>query len=285
VSSKLLFVSRPRFFGVKYDINPWMSENLDSVNRDLAIEQWKKLVGLLRNLGAEVRELECPEPGVPDVTFIANAGSFLLFNGKYVFIPARFRYEERMHEESFFIDQMEWAGAKVLVNPYGDVAFEGDGDLLRIWDTIVVGHGFRTSSKFVTGLEKKMPKKILPIKLIDPKFYHLDTCFFWHQYSGVNVCWYYPKAFMKQSLIELRKHLADRDIDAYEVSEKEAEQFCCNAVGLYNNIIADSFSVGLKKYITSRDFEFHETPLSEFKKAGGSAKCLTLEVPRLGIKS
>ena len=265
-----------------------MSENLDAVDRDKAIVQWRQLVNLLRQCGAEVRELDCSDPRIPDVTFIANAGSFIRLHPTYPysFITSKFRYDERTPEEAFFVDQMEWAGANVF--PPKEI-FEGDGDLLRIGSMIIVGNGFRTSTEFIERLERsKIPA--LQIKLVDPRFYHLDTCFFWHRAPWTDfssppndICWYYPKAFSMPSLRALRQHLHENDIVAYEVSESEAKTFCCNAVGVNTHIVGDTFSKKLKKYITERGFEVHETSLSEFKKAGGSAKCLTLRVPRSAL--
>jgi N-dimethylarginine dimethylaminohydrolase len=279
----LFFVSRPRFFGVRYDINPWMSRNLDAVDCRRAAGQWNDFTKLLERCGAEVRALDCDDPRVPDVTFTANAGSFLPLRGGHVFVPARFRYDQRKPEQAFFAGALARAGARVAVNAFGDDPFEGDGDLLRLRDHLLVGHGFRTSAGFVGHIESALAGFVTPLLLVDPRFYHLDTCFFYHEHAGREICWYYPGAFTPQSLAALRALVAQMGIAAYEASELEAVTFCCNAVGVRSWIVADSVGAGLRDYLAASGFHVQQTPLSEFRKSGGSARCLVLRAPRCAL--
>src|SRR5438067_12786145 len=78
----------PDYFGVFYEINPWMhTEN--AADRELAQEQWQNLVANLRQAGATVKTME-PVKSLPDLVFTANAG---LVDG-HRFIPSRFKYPE-----------------------------------------------------------------------------------------------------------------------------------------------------------------------------------------------
>jgi N-dimethylarginine dimethylaminohydrolase len=147
----------------------------------------------------------------------------------------------------------------------------------------VVGHGIRTSAEFVSELGLRLPGLVTGIKLVDKRFYHLDTCYFYHSNGDCEVCWYYPGAFAGDSLQALRALIAEMEIDAYEVTEAEAATLCCNSVGIGPSVIASSLSEKLRQYVTERGFTAHETPLSEFNKAGGSARCLILRVPRCAL--
>ena len=79
----------PEYFGVMYEINPWMHREVVA-DIDRAQEEWENLAATLRAAGAVV-EILPPEEGWPDLVFTANAG---LINGRQ-FIPSRFRHPER----------------------------------------------------------------------------------------------------------------------------------------------------------------------------------------------
>lgn len=279
----LLYVSRPTFFGVDYVINPWMEGQIDKVNREVAIIQWKNFVKTLRTL-TDVRVVSCADEKLPDVTFIANAGSFLPVDNKYAFIPASFKHPERQPEQKFFADEMKWEELNV-VKPL-KVSFEGDGDLLRIRDRVLVGHGHRTDLEAIKALRKLSggnQDEIISIKLVDDRFYHLDTCFFYHNYENRDIVMYYPDAFDDDSHGAIRKICIDLNIPVLEVTEREALAMSCNAVGVGNRVVGHDFSERIRNWLYSRGFFALPSPLSEFHKAGGSAKCLTLRVPRVAF--
>ena len=62
----------PDFYGIQYEINPWMSRDVPS-DAVKSREQWKSLHDLLVDLGVDVRLME-PVKGLPDLVFTANAG-------------------------------------------------------------------------------------------------------------------------------------------------------------------------------------------------------------------
>jgi len=62
------------------------------------------------------------------------------------------------------------------------------------------------------------------------------------------------------------------------VDEQEARCFACNAVVVGKTVITNSGCPGLHRQLETRSFQPLETPLGEFVKAGGSAKCLTLRL-------
>jgi N-dimethylarginine dimethylaminohydrolase len=63
-----------------------------------------------------------------------------------------------------------------------------------------------------------------------------------------------------------------------EVPAAEAQSFACNAVVVGRHVVTNTGCPGLHAALKARGFEPIETPLGEFVKAGGSAKCLTLRL-------
>jgi lysine-ketoglutarate reductase/saccharopine dehydrogenase-like protein (TIGR00300 family) len=108
---------------------------------------------------------------------------------------------------------------------------------------------------------------------MDERFYHLDTCFC--PLTGGYLL-YYPPAFDSYSnrLIEMRVPAEKR----IAIDEPDAVNFACNAVNVGQTVIMNQASDDLKAQLAAVGFEVVETPLTEFLKAGGAAKCLTLRV-------
>mgnify|MGYP001562898739 CR=1 FL=1 len=96
-------VCRPTFYGINYQINPWMNVHRQA-NRALALAQWAALCRVLREeCGATVRVCRA-RPGLPDMTFTANAGLVhSQKNGEKEFIVSSFRHAERQPEAQHFL--------------------------------------------------------------------------------------------------------------------------------------------------------------------------------------
>ena len=85
---------------------------------------------------------------------------------------------------------------------------------------------------------------------------------------------YYPPAFEEYG----RKVLAELVDELIEVSAEEARRFACNTVVVGSTVVTNTGCAELHAQLKSRGFQPRETPLDEFVKAGGSAKCLTLRL-------
>src|SRR5271163_1118974 len=91
--SPTILMCPPDFYGIEYEINPWMSRSRGS-DQPLAHRQWRTLHDTLVGMGVTV-ELMTPQPGLPDLVFTANAG--LVFKDR--FFTSKFRHEVRGREE------------------------------------------------------------------------------------------------------------------------------------------------------------------------------------------
>lgn len=258
----------PDHYDVDYVINPWMEGNIHKSSRDRAVEQWEKLYHILKQHA--IVDLVTPEIGWPDMVFTANAGLVL---GQNV-VLSRFLHKERQGEEPFFKNWFEQNGYTVNLLPK-DLPFEGAGDALldREGRWLWAGYGFRSELDSHPYLAQWLDIEVLSLRLIDERFYHLDTCFC-PLANGYLL--YYPGAFDAYSnrLIEMRVAPEKR----IAITEADAVNFACNTVNVESIVIMNKASNALKARLTDVGFRVIETPLTEFLKAGGAAKCLTLRV-------
>jgi len=258
----------PDHYDVDYVINPWMEGNIHKSSRDRAVEQWEQLHHILKEHA--IVDLVSPHKGVPDMVFTANAGLLL---GKNV-VLSRFLHKERQAEEPYFKQWFEENGYTVHELPK-DLPFEGAGDALldREGRWLWAGYGFRTELDSHPYLAKWLDIEVLSLRLIDERFYHLDTCFCPLK-DGYLL--YYPPAFDSYSnrVIEMRVPAHKR----IAISEPDAVNFACNAVNVDHIVVMNKASEELKARLADAGFRVLETPLTEFLKAGGAAKCLTLRV-------
>lgn len=258
----------PDHYDVDYVINPWMEGNIHKSSRDRAVEQWHKLYNILKQHA--IVDLVTPQIGWPDMVFTANAGLVL---GENV-VLSRFLHKERQGEEPFFKTWFEENGYTVHLLPK-DLPFEGAGDALldREGRWLWAGYGFRSELDSHPYLAKWLDIEVLSLRLTDERFYHLDTCFC-PLANGYLL--YYPGAFDAYSnrLIEMRVAPEKR----IAITEPDAVNFACNAVNVDSIVIMNKASNALKASLTDAGFRVIETPLTEFLKAGGAAKCLTLRV-------
>lgn len=261
----------PDHFEVAYVINPWMRGNIALCKNDVAKRQWEALASVIGKV-AQVERIAAV-PGVPDMVFTANAG-LVLAN---TFVRSHFRHPERQGEEPHFAAWFAAQGFKVEQLP-PDLFFEGAGDALldRSESLLWMGYGHRTTAACAPMLADMLDIDVEPLKLADERFYHLDTCFC--PLDG-GYLMYYPAAFDEASQMRIAARVpAKRRII---VSDADALDFACNAVNCGEHVFLNRASAGLVSVLEAYGFSVRQTPLTEFMKAGGSAKCLTLKLNEL----
>lgn len=261
-----ILMCAPEHYDVDYVINPWMEGNVHKSSRDRAAEQWQALHDIIKEHA--IVDLVTPEQGWPDMVFTANAGLVL---GDQV-VLSRFLHPERQGEEPYFKAWFEANGYTVHELP-ADLPFEGAGDALfdREGRWLWAGYGFRTELDSHPLLAQWLDIEVLSLHLVDNRFYHLDTCFC-PLIGGYLL--YYPPAFDAYS-----NHLIEQRIPAEKriaITEADAVNFACNTVNVGDVVIMNQITAGLQAQMEAAGFQVRQTPLNEFLKAGGAAKCLTL---------
>ncbi|NND64923.1 MAG: fused N-dimethylarginine dimethylaminohydrolase/saccharopine dehydrogenase domain-containing protein, partial [Gammaproteobacteria bacterium] len=207
----------PEHFRVHYAINPWMEGQLGAVDKALAHEQWSALRDQISET-ADVVTIT-PQDEWPDMVFTANAG--MVLGNKAV--VSRFYNDERAGEEQYFRQWFEREGYRILELPE-ELAFEGAGDALfqrdakRLW----AGYGYRTDRYAHKLLSDYFDVEVQSLHLVDPRFYHIDTCFC--PLEG-DYLLYHPQAFDEPSLQRINKVFPEgRQI---KVGVRDAGQFVC----------------------------------------------------------
>jgi N-dimethylarginine dimethylaminohydrolase len=254
----------PDHYGIEYEINPWMNREVGSDHAE-SRRQWLALRDTLVDLGVVVEVLE-PAPGLPDLVFTANAG--LVFGD--LFLSSRFRHGVRQGETPHFDRWARANGFAVETLPPG-LNFEGAGDALFCGETLFAGYRFRSDARSHHWIGERLGVPVLPLELVDPRFYHLDTCFCPLSESAAI---YYPGAFDDYG----RSVLKGRIARLIEVSADESVSFSCNAVVVGKTVLLNDGSPRLASDLRSIGYEARPLRLTEFIKAGGSAKCLTLRL-------
>lgn len=260
---KKILVCRPTYFDVSYEINPWMKNQIGVVDKERATEQWTQFVD---KLSTKVGVVVMPGwPGLPDMVFTANAG--MVFDDS--FLVSKFANLERQPESHHF---RQWA---VSTNKYNYVAdanvnFEGEGDCLPDdKDNLWLGHGFRSKPTVKSDLTQWSGRNVHTVRLIDPRWYHLDTAFC--PLGNDTVMWY-PGAFD-----ELGRELINSQFKNHVIlTVADALAFAANCVVIGQDLFMPLCSAELVAELTALGYTVHTFDLSEFLKAGGAAKCLTL---------
>ncbi len=263
-SQPRILMCPPDFYGIQYEINPWM-DIARQAERPVAIEQWKLLYQHILDAGAQVALLE-PVQGLPDLVFTANAA---MIHRRQALI-SRFRHRQRQGEEPYNRRWFAQNGFEVVDVPE-NFSFEGAGDALFCGDTLYAGYRMRSDASGHQQIGRMIGCRVIPVELIDARYYHLDTCFC--PLAEGEAIWY-PPAFDEYGQRAIREHIPS----LIDVEKVEAERFACNAVVIDRVVITNTGCDRLHDSLAACGYLPIATPLSEFVKAGGSAKCLTLRL-------
>ena len=252
----------PEHFGVLYEINSWMSTEV-AVDPERARAQWDALVATLQEAGAEI-ELQPAVEGLPDLVFTANAG---LVNGRQ-FVPTRFRHPERQGETPHDIEWFASRGWQVDELPEG-VAHEGAGDALPFAGVLVSGYRLRSDAASHAYVSSLTGAAVRSVELVDPRLYHLDITFCPLDDRRAIVA---PTAW-DRSGVRVMEALVPEPL---AVDRDQAYQFVCNSVVVGRTIVMPACPVPVGRQLEAWGFDVVVVDVSEFQKAGGACRCLTL---------
>ena len=271
VARQRFLMCAPDLYEVDYVINPWMVGQVHAASQERAAAQWRALHRAVSER-ADVT-LVAPQAGSPDMVFTANAG---LAHRRSVALSSFF-HPERQGEEAHFRRWFESAGFTLLEIPRS-TPFEGEGDALfasdgsRLW----AGFGPRTLAASHQLLRDAWQIDVVSLHLVDPRFYHLDTCF---APLADGFVMYFPQAFDAASRARIEAfYPAEKRI---LVEEADAVRFACNVVNIDRTLILNHIGSRLSAQLEALGFEVLQLELSEFMKAGGAAKCLVMKLPNL----
>lgn len=266
-------LTTPTHFDVEYVINPHMSENVGSVNKEVAWQQWKAIRAAYTALDFEPVVVN-GQSGLPDMVFCANQ-TLPFFDpdaDTQGVVLSRMHTDHRRGEvpyyEMFFSNQ----GYAVEELPEDlEADFEGMGDALwhperrLLWG----GYGYRTSLDAYEALNDLLEVPVVALRLKDPDYYHLDTCLCPLDPEHALVA---PNAFDDEGLA-LIESLFETPI---EVPDHEARhQLACNAhCPDDKHVLIQEGCELTNERLREHGFVPVELDTSEFLKAGGSVFCM-----------
>ena len=253
---------RPEHFDVTYAINPWMDPT-QPVDRTLALLQWDALKAAYERLGHRVEVLP-GLAGLPDMVFAANGA--LVVGGRA--LGARFLHAQRTAEAPAHAAWLRAAGIEVVAPEHVN---EGEGDFVVVGGLVLAGTGFRTDPGAHAEAARVLGVEVVSLGLVDPCFYHLDTCL--AALGDGNIA-YYPGAFSAAALDVLQ----DRFPDAVLASRFDASVLGLNLVCDGRHALICPEAVELADRLADAGYVPVPIDLSELRKAGGGVKCCTLEL-------
>jgi N-dimethylarginine dimethylaminohydrolase len=184
------------------------------------------------------------------------------------FVPARFRHPERQDEVPHDVAWFEANDFRVDPLPEG-VSHEGAGDALPFAGVLLSGYRSRSDAASHAPLSRLTGVPVRSVELVDPRLYHLDLTFCplddrralvapsgWDRY-GCKVV----EALVPEPLV---------------LEDDEAIAFCANAVVVGTTVHMPSCPPRVGRQLETWGFDVAVHEVSEFLKAGGACRCLTL---------
>lgn len=255
----------PDYFSIQYSINPWMHPEKEQASDD-KVRQWNQLRGTFEKIGVEL-ELVTPQPGLPDMVYV-DVGVIW----EKTFIPSNFKFPERQPERAHFVKWFEDHGYSI--EPIDQAySFEGHGDTLWAGKNLFCGYGFRTTVEAHQNLREIFARlgadvNVIPVELVDDRFYHLDTTFCPLNEKQALV---YRGGLSAKALRMLESH-----IELIDISEEDALKFACNAVVVGKDVLIPAGAVATNEKLRALGYTVHEIEMTEFMKGGGACKCLSM---------
>lgn len=275
MTPKKILMCRPEYFEVNYTGNEFMKDNIDNVDKEKALNEWKSLKKIYEDLGFEICLIE-PAEGLVDMVFTANQSlPFLDSGGNKKVILSKMKNDQRKEEVKYFKDYYLKNKYEILELPDDISYFESMGDCVIDYDRNILfgGFGYRTEEKTFDYIAKHANFNIVKLKLINPVLYHLDTCMSVLNPETVVI---QDSAFNTEGLESIKDNFKNI---IYADEQENLKYFVCNChCPDGKNVIVQKGSVKFKKDITKTGFNLIEVETGEFMKSGGSVFCMKLMI-------
>ncbi len=289
----VVLMGDPEHFSVVGGANPHTRDKFGrrkTVDRVLAIEQWRDMRDLLRGLGLQVAVVP-PHERHPGLVYPANAG----FRNGDVMVLSNLT-PTRAGEQPIYRALIESLGLRCATI---GARFEGEADLFPAGDVYLFTHGrirrqrfvprlgwppwkriygFRSNPRALDEIEALAPlgRPVLRVELCDERYYHGDTCLCSFG-SDRSFLLAYTKVLHPVSAERLRSHFRDRLV---EIDDADAAIYAANSFALVANgqsllVMPEGVSSRLVDAVRARGTRVVTADVSEFhKKGGGSVKCM-----------
>lgn len=214
--------------------------------------------------------------GCEDMVFCANQTlPWKMEDDSEVVVMSRMRHESRQREVPYFEEFFKNKGFKPL--HFNNVKmFEGMGDVIPHPGKRLLygGYGHRTTAEAYDELAQMLQTPVVALELINPKFYHLDTCFVPLSKDSVMLC---KEAFTEDGLAMIRQLFTK----VYYIPEYEAEKYfslnahAFDAHGTKTAILQKGSAITVD-VLKQEGYNVVEIETGEFMKSGGSVFCMKM---------
>ncbi|RYZ51580.1 MAG: hypothetical protein EOP49_11370 [Sphingobacteriales bacterium] len=271
---------RPDCYNIVDEKNVHMKGMGQKLDRDLAQQQWSTLLGTYESLQQSglLRKVHVMDgaAGCEDMVFCANQSlPWVTASGDRVAVMSNMRHPSRQREVSFiqsFYEQQQYR----CMHFSGYITFEGMGDVIPQPGRRLLfgGYGQRTAKGAYIELSEMLDTPVVALQLVNPNFYHLDTCFLPISDTAVAIC---KEAFSTDGYKMIYKLFEE----VYEIPEPEATGcFSLNAHLIHNVTekvaILQKGSETTRALLSEKGFRLIELDTSEFMKSGGSVFCMKM---------
>ena len=262
----------PDFYQVLAVKNPYMSGHVGAVDLAKARRQWDDLKKSFDDAGCPVSLIE-PTPGLEDMVFCANQSLVgTRPDGEKLAFLSAMRHLSRRREVDAFEHWYRARGYRVVkLKPGGHATFEGSGD--AVWHPgkrlLWGGYGFRSDAEVFDQVARAFHTPVVLLKLVNERFFHLDTCFCPLTPEAVLI---HPAAFDAASL-ELILKIFPIVVTATEYDT--VAKMACNAAVVRSKIaIIQKGATTVANHMRALGLTICEVDTSQFIKSGGSAYCM-----------
>lgn len=249
-------------YRVAWAINPHMV--IGGVDPERAIQQHAALIRTVRALGADVVTVPFVH-GAFDSVFAKDNAVYRNSAGSTTALLAMPRHAERQAEQPVRASDLVRRGIRV---EHADAELEGGDVIVVPGRCAFLGYGFRSARAAAASLERHMRLPVIPLELVDPALYHLDTALAVLADGTVFVC---DEAFTDASRHDLR---ALQLGEVHSIGRADALRFELNVVEVGDAIVTGTASETTRARFEACGKRVVYTPLDEFQRAGGSAACL-----------
>lgn len=265
----------PDHFDVIDVKNPFMVGKAGTVDKAAARAQWEGVRDAFAANGKTVKLID-PVEGVEDMTFCANTTMVgLTTRMERVCLLSRMRHPSRRREVPYFEAWFKKEGYRIERLKDETAMFEGMGDCLwhpgkrLLWG----GYGFRSDPEVYKEVAQIFEAPVILIRLVNERFYHLDTCFCPLSQESVLI---YPSAFDPESLGLILKIFPI----VLVAEEYEATKFlACNAAVIDSRVALMQTGADIAaRHIRAIGITPVELETGEFMKSGGSVFCMRMPI-------
>jgi N-dimethylarginine dimethylaminohydrolase len=250
--------------------NIWMENFDEAYNHTKAFDQF---MGLYREVTKDCLVYLLPSEGnFQDQTFVANLGCYLPHLKHNIILLANFRSDPRKGEDIVGRKFFESLAYGVAQPPYH---WEGEADLKWLRHNLYIGgHGIRSDIRSYYWMMDNFDMEVLPIKMDDPKLYHLDCLIFPLTKDRTMVA---TKAVRREDLKKLEKFT-----EVLDIPPDQLYNGWTNSVRIGKRVLhAPASGEDDRKFretIFKMGFEPVIINLGEYEKSGADLSCMLMHL-------